>query len=253
MNFQSTRQVVVWRNDAGIAAARQRFLKALMFSLAVHAIVLLHGHSLPQPRKAAQPLIGTLRAVESASPPAPAEMAEPQNQLQPSAPKPQPPVPRKIPRKPVIDGKSRQVHLPLPEPAPADAQSDTAKLSRGSAGDEVPFSLASPASSSPNPGLDPNAIRRYRLALASAARRFKVYPRLAQERGWVGTAEIRVTVFADPRPPQVELAKSSGFAVLDNQACEMLARAVQHTALPEALSGREFSEVLPVKFDLSSE
>lgn len=110
-----------------------------------------------------------------------------------------------------------------------------------------------PVSEPPSNGLDPNALRRYRVALASTARRFKIYPGLARERGWVGTADIQVSVFADGRMPQVQIVKSSGHAVLDNQARDMLVQAAQHTPLPDSLRGREFSEVLPVRFDLTTE
>ena len=256
MNFQSTGDVEAWRNDAQAAALRQRFLKALAFSVVLHAAVLLYGHSLPQPPKAIQPLMATLRAVESPTPSPSVEEPEPPKEVRPAAPRPKPAVRRELLRMPATDETLRRFQAPAPplEARPVEAALETAKPPDASAGNAAPFVAAPPsASAPPSAGLDPNAMRRYKLALASTARRFKVYPRLAQERGWVGTAEIRVTVYADARPPQVQLAKSSGFSVLDNQAREMLVQAVQNTALPEVLRGREFSEVLPVKFDLTSE
>jgi len=100
-------------------------------------------------------------------------------------------------------------------------------------------------------GPDPNSLNAYRIALARAARPYQRYPALASERGWAGTAEVRVMVARDGQAPQVLLAHSSGHELLDREALAMLARAAAATPLPDTLRGRVFGVTLPVVFDLA--
>jgi len=112
--------------------------------------------------------------------------------------------------------------------------------------------LTRSASSSDNngaAGLDVNGMRQYRLSLAAAARRHKVYPAQAVENGWSGTAEVAVAIAADGAPQPVQLLSSSGYAVLDAAALEMIASAALHTAVPDSLRGQRFSIPLPVVFE----
>lgn len=94
-----------------------------------------------------------------------------------------------------------------------------------------------------------DGLRQYRIDLAGAARRFRGYPALARSRGWEGVTEM--TVFVDVAGvPAVRMTGSSGHAVLDEQALEMMGRAVAQTPLPEILRGRSFSVPLPIRFSL---
>ncbi|MBI3141051.1 MAG: energy transducer TonB [Rhodocyclales bacterium] len=111
----------------------------------------------------------------------------------------------------------------------------------------APAGALAAASEGPNP----DGVRAYRLGLARGARAYKRYPELARERGWEGTAEVRVDVSREGRPRQVLLARSSGHELLDREAVAMLARAAAAAAVPESLRGREFAVSLPVLFDLS--
>lgn len=96
-----------------------------------------------------------------------------------------------------------------------------------------------------------DGLRQYRLALAREAKRFKRYPPLAREQGWQGTVEITVSVNDNGIAlPQVALANSSGFAVLDEQALEMIHQAARLVSLPEPLRARNFNIAIPVQFAL---
>jgi periplasmic protein TonB len=92
-------------------------------------------------------------------------------------------------------------------------------------------------------------LRGYRLALAREASRHKSYPQQAIDAGWQGTVELRVTIPADGRPQQA-LVASSGFALLDSAAAEMLRLALATTQIPESIRGRSFSVNLPIVFEL---
>lgn len=98
--------------------------------------------------------------------------------------------------------------------------------------------------------LSADGLRRYRLSLATQARRFKRYPAQALAAGWSGTAEIRLAVASDGQG-EATLSRSSGYAVLDRAAQTMIEQSAQHTPVPEALRGKAFSVVLPVLFDIN--
>lgn len=100
-----------------------------------------------------------------------------------------------------------------------------------------------------NQGPDAAGLRQYRLALAGEARRYRNYPEAARREGVAGTAEVRVSVTAGTQR-QAELARSSGHAVLDTAALEMLRAAAALALLPDSLRGQEFAVLLPVVFEV---
>ena len=131
----------------------------------------------------------------------------------------------------------------------APAASGGAAASSVSSGMAVAASGAAPG----RQGVSGDDLRQYRLSLASAARRFKRYPVLASQRGWEGTAEVALNVSAAAPMPEAVLLRSSGHAVLDEQALAMLSQAARVTALPEGLRARDFRIVLPVQFSLEND
>lgn len=74
-------------------------------------------------------------------------------------------------------------------------------------------------------GLNGEDVRQYKISVSSAAKRFKVYPRLARERGWEGTAEIAIDTSSLSAAPEIVLLHSSGKKLLDEQALEMVSSA----------------------------
>lgn len=99
--------------------------------------------------------------------------------------------------------------------------------------------------------LDADGLRGYRLALASQARGHRRYPRQAEDAGWQGTAEVRVTVLAGGMAQDPELLHSSGHAVLDRAAVDMLRGALAVTPVPPVLRQQTFVIDLPVVFELA--
>lgn len=101
--------------------------------------------------------------------------------------------------------------------------------------------------------LSKDDLHRYRLALASQARRFKLYPAQAKTLGWTGTAELRIDVDRNGRSRTPLLVRSSGHEALDRAALAMIEAGAQRARLPDGLMGREFSVTLPVVFNLEDE
>ncbi len=86
--------------------------------------------------------------------------------------------------------------------------------------------------------------------LAREARRFKRYPAYARERGWEGDVIILLAGASVLGTPSVSLEKSSGHAVLDEQALDIMRSAVSLATLPESLRGKKFRITVPIQFRL---
>lgn len=92
-----------------------------------------------------------------------------------------------------------------------------------------------------------DAVRGYRIAVATRAKRFRLYPPAAREMGIGGRSEIEIVV-AVANSPEFRVRQSSGHEELDRAALEMLRRSVDLVELPALLKGRRLSIILPVEF-----
>lgn len=90
----------------------------------------------------------------------------------------------------------------------------------------------------------------YRLGLAREARRFKRYPTVARENAWAGVVVLMIQGAASSAVPIVSIDQSSGHAVLDAQALEMLEKATRLAPLPDSLLGKRFAISLPIHYRL---
>ena len=135
------------------------------------------------------------------------------------------------------------------DPAARIAANDAAPVHGG--GDVRPSGVvASPAQEE---GVSAEAVRQYRTSLAISAKRFKRYPALARERGWEGEVEIVLDFRRTLPGPEVSLASSSGKALLDDQAMEMIRQAARATEVPDTLKGRNFRMLMPIRFSLDED
>ena len=116
-----------------------------------------------------------------------------------------------------------------------------------------PFALPQVATRLPQPAADaPDAgtLAQYRLALISAAKRFKLYPRIAVDNDWHGKVEIRIVIDASGAIATLSVRSSAGHPLLDRQALEMIERAKEMALIPTALRGKEFTVDIPIVFSL---
>jgi periplasmic protein TonB len=209
---------------------RDTLWKALAVSLAAHGLLL--AATWPASRGAggvSTPIVATLRTPSiQALPP-----ESPQRSVHPTPP--------------LLASEAPVTAVPPPSKPDLDV-STVENVRRSEMAGRSPAPAAGSAAVPAGPGLDPDGLRSYRIALATRFRKF--YPPRAVEAGWVGTAEVLVTVAADGSIPQVQVVNSSGHDALDNAALDMLRRAAPTTPLPETLRGRAFAVNLPVKFEL---
>ncbi len=111
-----------------------------------------------------------------------------------------------------------------------------------------------------DPGLEdaPEGLSRYHEALRQEARRLKrEYDRKynqierARQQGWEGRVEMNVRAGSDGTT--VLLMRSSSHAALDQEALELIDRAVRRTVLPDALRGKPFELTVALEFRLNNE
>lgn len=240
----------------GLEPVRLRPLAlALAASLALHVLVLYALPALQESIRApAVPLMA--RLAQPAPGPARAE-APPERSFQPS--------PRKRPvaeatperpaaaRTPVADAAvpSREPAQPAAVPAPAlpAAPPASAPQAAPARADAAPVVSSPPAASGPDPG----SVARFRLELMEIARRYKRYPRVAQDNNWEGRVELRVAIAENGSMSSLAVKKGSGRTVLDDAAQAMIRSAHAQAALPPALRGKAFTLDIAVDFFLRDE
>jgi protein TonB len=241
---------------AGAASLGDRRLRllwlALLGSLALHALILF-----------LLPLIERSRTAPPAPPPITAQLAKPVPAPAPSQAEPQPPAtPRQAARTPV-QPQPRPAPLPRPAPAPSAEPPRPAPESAAAAvpapsqpaapqaarTEAPPASAPAAVASSPDPG----SLARFRLELMEIARRYKRYPRIAQDNNWEGRVELRVAFAESGAMSALTVKKSAGRTILDEEAQAMIRSAQPHAAIPPALRGKAFVLEIPVDFSLKDE
>lgn len=219
----------------------------LGWSLGLHALVLgLWSAALPFESSGsapAEPMQASLRALPEASTVAMVAAV-------PVPAPPHPPPPRLVTKKPVP--AVPDAVAPAPTFSEATRQEPVVHASVGGVPSipvETKAVTVALADTRETRGPDAAGLRQYRLALAGEARRYRNYPEAARRAGMAGTAEVRVSVSAGIAR-QTELARSSGYEMLDSAALEMLRAAAGRALLPESLRGQEFAVLLPVVFEV---
>lgn len=102
-------------------------------------------------------------------------------------------------------------------------------------------------------GSEPGTVAQFRLELMDLARRYKKYPRIAQENNWEGRVELRIAIAENGAIASISVKKSAGRAVLDDEAQAMLRTAKSKAVIPPALRGKAFVIEIPVEFGLKDE
>lgn len=149
-------------------------------------------------------------------------------------------------------------HLPRPQRAPAvvptaaevltsDRLVDGASAPVGAA-KATPVTAAREADGAGIAAASAAARVRARL-LADLARYFE-YPALARLRGWQGTVVVGLRVEPDGQLDKIEIAHSSGYALLDQAALDSLRRVERLMDASAWLNGRSLDMQLPVIYRL---
>ncbi len=262
----STSTAVLFENGA-----QQRALWICVGLSMLFHIAVLAGFSGRHEGKPAQTVVKVLTAKLAPASPAPAPVAaeavrppEPPPPLQAkSQPQPVPPVPvqtRPAPAAPRADTAPVAPSTPAAPTAPAapsaPAPPQTAAAAPGASAPQAAAAPSVPSTAEQGPrqsDADEAGSRdQYRLALIGAAKRYKRYPAQAMQNGWTGKAEIRLVIGSNGMIQSAAVKTSSGYALLDDTALDMIKKAKPLTQIPPALRGKEFIVDVPVIFDLAT-
>jgi protein TonB len=231
---------------AGVADRQLRLLAlAALASLVLHALIFT--------------LLPMLREAYPERPPAPPLTA----QIVKPKPPPEPPKAELPPPAPAPRQAARPQPRPLPQPAPArpapviamDAPRPAAEPAFTVPPQPAAAPTAPPVARVEAPpvvaaGPDPGSLARFRLELMEVAKRYKRYPRIAQDNNWEGRVELRVSFSESGAIAAFTVTKSSGRAVLDEEAQSMVRSAHPQVPVPPALRGKAFALEVPVVFSL---
>jgi len=75
------------------------------------------------------------------------------------------------------------------------------------------------------------------------------YPRLAKQQNWQGTTEVQLQIGADGKIKDVVVGRTSGYALLDQRAIELV-KQLRLPTIPSAFRQREFTVTVPITFAL---
>ena len=202
-----------------------------------------------RPRLAPPPLTARL-AKEKPPDPAPPKVELP---LQtPARPKAQPAVKAVAPSPQPVPILSVEPAKQPPEPVFVAPSAPAAAAPAASAASARPESApASQAAAAGGP--DPGTIARFRLELMDLARRYKRYPRIAQDNNWEGRVELRIAIGEDGAISSLIVKKGAGRTVLDDEAQAMIRTAKSKATIPPGLRGKAFTIEIPVDFFLKDD
>jgi protein TonB len=94
------------------------------------------------------------------------------------------------------------------------------------------------------------ALELYRYRLLQSGTRLRAYPPEALEQELEGTVSAELIIAGDGTLRSVTLLSSSGHAVLDQGALDLLARAVPLTEIPSTLQNKAFAIRIAIVFKL---
>jgi protein TonB len=216
-------------------ADRRAFTYAVGASLALHALLL----GLRAPEREAPVVPGATLTAHIAEPeaaPAVPAVVEPKPEPKVEKPKPRPKVERP---KPAPPAPSTFSVAPEPVEAPAEVAQPPAAPTAPAPAPSAPGPVASAPPAPPAPDVA-SLVAQYRQQLIGVAVRYKRYPLPARDNGWEGDVVVRLEISASGELAELKVKRSSGHAVLDEQALEMFRLASPQVPVPSTLRGRAF-------------
>lgn len=156
-----------------------------------------------------------------------------------------------------MEAEPRPVPVPSPTPVVRKAAPLPSRPVPAVPGqpEQVASNSGSPASAgtdsrSSAPAWAPSARIRYEQLLFAWMDRHKQYPLLAQRRGLEGSGSIKVRIDREGRVLERTVDRSTGEAMLDQAALDMVRRANPFPALPAEYAGDGFEFVAPIQYRL---
>ena len=227
----------------------------MLISIVLHALLLLALPVLKEVQhRAPVKLTARLAALK------PPEIATQRVETPPPQPVPTPPAVRS-------PQSARAAPQPVAPAAPLLSVEPTKQAAEPAFAVPAAPPVAQPATPSPSPVARPEpqaavqspgmqeagTVAQFRLELMDLARRYKRYPRVAQDNNWEGRVALRIAIGEDGAISSLVVTKGSGRVVLDDEAQAMIRTAKSKATIPAALRGKAFVIEIPVDFFLKEE
>jgi protein TonB len=220
---------------------------AVISSIAVHALLLAIPKFEVEPIKL--PEVLTITLMSPAEPPS-------EVPTKPTPPTPEPVKPKPTP-KPIIKPINRPQAItdaPPPERPAASTQTEVIALSPKAEAAPSPIPTLAPPEP-PKPAAPSQtdmtaALNSYNSMLWGRIAKYKLYPKIAQMRGWQGEVIVELLLDGNGKLKSKKIISGSGYDVLDKQALDMIDKAAPFPAPPEALRSSSFSITVPIPFKL---
>jgi protein TonB len=228
---------------------QKSLLLAIIASIALHVIFVIIIPNLKIDDTKTPDLI----EVSILPPPSP-EPVTAQPETPPETAKPPEKIKPKIEPKPIIKPLPKPVALPEPSTV-AVAPPPTTEIAavRKPESPTVPVATPEPAPPPQPKVVDTSAAQSgYGSALWGAISKHKKYPRIAQARAWQGEVILELSLDGDGNLLSKTIIQKSGYDVLDQQALEMVDKAIPFPTPPESLRGTSFSIKVPIAFKLEA-
>jgi protein TonB len=224
----------------------------MICSIGLHLFlaVVIPNIRIEPPKKPDVLTIELVKKVEPEPTPEPA----PQLESEPVTPEPIKPkiIPKPVVKSPTIPVEVQEDPTPV---APPPSQPEVIAVAPKPEAPPSPKPVAPPVLPKevvPTQSEVDDASSRYGNTLWSAISKYKKYPRIAQQRGWQGEVVVELTLDGNGKLKSKQILQSSGHESLDNQALEMVEKALPFPAPPEALRGSNFTIRVPIPFKLET-
>lgn len=231
---------------------------AIAASILLHLLVVIIAPNFQHTIEKEKPQILKIE-LQQPKAPAPPSVAEPLPPV--STPEPPKPQPIKKEPKPIIKPKpiKKVVPEPISEPEVTTPTPIENVIAVAPSPERQPTIVAPP----PTPVVEPpppepsqididSALNTYGNLLGRAIAKYKSYPKIAERRGWEGTALLDLKIDSNGKVLSAVVRESSGYEALDKRALEMVEKASPFPAPPKVLQGRTLSISVPVAFKLSN-
>lgn len=142
--------------------------------------------------------------------------------------------------------------MPIPLPKPIEVATPTTILPPRAVEVATPAPLQKKVSQAPQYSVSETkeAKNEYLAHIRQTIDERKIYPKNAKKLGQTGTAEVTFTILSDGTITAISLSGSSGFALLDNAALQILTQLVKVKPIPKELTKTSWEITIPIEYIL---
>lgn len=232
---------------------RRLLYRAFAASIAAHALAAIIKFQAMDPTPAPKPTF-TVDLIETQPPEPIAALAPPPPPVQPPPNVPPPPVKANTPPPVTTAPKVEAAKVEAPKAVvPVVTQELSPITAAITPAEQKPEAPSKPPSPEPPPvAIDTQQLKaEYGALLAQEIAKHKQYPMLAKKTKQQGNVVLQVQITGLGKLIDAQVYQSSGYALLDNQAMDMVKKATPFSQPPSNLGNGDLTLLVPVSFRLN--